>query len=152
VGAQPSVQVPTPAPITPISVYHVVFQAENDVFNNNLNARQPIPTRIDCKECRNSTFDFYGLSISSTDTGDSRETVDPAAMIHEPADPNFTQLADQHRPPLRPRRAFRINRWVTKDVDRRSPPDRGVNRSSSPPTPTATCWAASARRGCPSPR
>ncbi len=92
---QPSVPVPTPAPIRDdLGVPVLVFQTETDVFNSNLNARQPDTDTYRLWEVAGTShFDFYGLSIGMTDIGDGQGAVAMLASMQNPTNqpnPNFT--------------------------------------------------------------
>ncbi|HEV3133119.1 MAG TPA: alpha/beta hydrolase domain-containing protein [Acidimicrobiia bacterium] len=92
---QPSVPVPTPAPIRgDVGVPVLVFQTETDVFNSNLNARQPDTDTYRLWEVAGTShFDFYGLSIGTTDVGDGQGAVAVLASMQNPTNqpnPNFT--------------------------------------------------------------
>jgi len=92
---QPSVPVPTPAPIRDdVGVPVLVFQTETDVFNSNLNARQPDSDTYRLWEVAGTShFDFYGLGIGMTDIGDGQGAVAMLESMQNPTNqpnPNFT--------------------------------------------------------------
>jgi hypothetical protein len=117
---QPNVPVPTPAPIrADIGVPVLVFQTETDVFNSNLNARQPDTDTYRLWEVAGTShFDFYGLSIGMTDTGDGQGAVAVLASMQNPTNqpnPNFTCNSPINTGPAHfvLDAAFSsINRWV----------------------------------------
>ena len=92
---QAGVPVPTPSPIRDdLGVPVLVFQTETDVFNSNLNARQPDTDTYRLWEVAGTShFDFYGLSIGMTDTGDGQGAVAMLESMQNPTNqpnPNFT--------------------------------------------------------------
>ena len=92
---QPSVPVPTPALIRDdVGVPVLVFQTETDVFNSNLNARQPDSDTYRLWEVAGTShFDFYGLGIGMTDIGDGQGAVAMLESMQNPTNqpnPNFT--------------------------------------------------------------
>lgn len=121
---QPSVPVPTPAPIRgDLGVPVLVFQTETDVFNSNLNARQPDTDAYRLWEVAGTShFDFYGLSIGTTDIGDGQGAVKVLASMQNPTNqpnPNFTCSSPINTGPAHfvLDAAFSsINRWVANGV------------------------------------
>jgi hypothetical protein len=83
---QPGVPVPAPVPIRDdLGVPVLVFQAENDVAGSNLNARQPDTDTYRLWEVAGTAhFDFYGLSIGKTDSGDGQGAVQILASMLRP--------------------------------------------------------------------
>ena len=121
---QPSVPVPTPAPIRDdLGVPVLVFQTETDVFNSNLNARQPDTDTYRLWEVAGTShFDFYGLSIGMTDIGDGQGAVAVLASMQNPTNqpnPNFTCQSPINTGPAHfvLDAAFsRLNQWVADGV------------------------------------
>jgi hypothetical protein len=121
---QPSVPVPTPAPIRDdLGVPVLVFQTETDVFNSNLNARQPDTDTYRLWEVAGTShFDFYGLSIGMTDIGDGQGAVAMLASMQNPTNqpnPNFTCQSPINTGPAHfvlDAAFFGINRWVANGV------------------------------------
>jgi Alpha/beta hydrolase domain len=119
---QPSVPVPTPAPIRgDLGVPVLVFQTETDVFNSNLNARQPDTDAYRLWEVAGTShFDFYGLSIGMTDVGDGQGAVAMLASMQNPTNqpnPNFTCQSPINTGPAHFAldTAFSsLNRWVAE--------------------------------------
>jgi Alpha/beta hydrolase domain len=119
---QPSVPVPTPAPIRDdVGVPVLVFQTETDVFNSNLNARQPDTDTYRLWEVAGTShFDFYGLSIGMTDVGDGQGAVAMLASMQNPTNqpnPNFTCQSPINTGPAHFAldAAFSsLNRWVVE--------------------------------------
>ena len=135
---QPSVPVPTPAPIRDdLGVPVLVFQTETDVFNSNLNARQQDTNAYRLWEVAGTShFDFYGLSIGMTDIGDGQGAVAVLASMQNPTNqpnPNFTCNSPINTGPAHfvLDAAFSsINRWVADGVVPRVAPrlqTTGVN-------------------------
>jgi hypothetical protein len=121
---QPSMPVPTPAPIRDdLGVPVLVFQTETDVFNSNLNARQPDTATYRLWEVAGTShFDFYGLSIGMTDIGDGQGAVAMLASMQNPTNqpnPNFTCESPINTGPAHfvlDAAFFSINRWVADGV------------------------------------
>jgi hypothetical protein len=121
---QPAVAVPAPAPIRDdLRVPVLVFQAEGDVANSNLGARQPDTRRYRLWEVAGTAhFDFYGLSIGRTDVGDGQGAVQDLASMLNPTNqpnPSFTCSAPINTGPAHYvlNAAFHwLNRWVTEGV------------------------------------
>jgi len=121
---QPSVPVPTPAPIRDdLGVPVLVFQTETDVFNSNLNARQPDTDTYRLWEVAGTShFDFYGLGIGMTDIGDGQGAVAMLESMQNPTNqpnPNFTCQSPINTGPAHfvlDAAFFSINRWVANDV------------------------------------
>ena len=121
---QPGVPVPTPTPIRDdLGVPVLVFQTETDVFNSNLNARQPDTNTYRLWEVAGTShFDFYGLSIGLTDIGDGQGAVEVLASMQNPTNqpnPNFTCSSPINTGPAHfvLDAAFSsINRWVASGV------------------------------------
>jgi len=121
---QPNVPVPTPAPIRDdVGVPVLVFQTESDVSFSNLGARQPDTRTYRLWEVAGTAhFDFYGLSIGLTDTGDGQGAVAVLASMQNPTNqpnPNFTCNAPINIGPAHfvLDAAFHwINRWVAHGV------------------------------------
>jgi Alpha/beta hydrolase domain len=121
---QPSVPVPTPAPIRDdLGVPVLVFQTETDVFNSNLNARQPDTDTYRLWEVAGTShFDFYGLSIGVTDTGDGQGAVAMLESMQHPTNrpnPNFTCQSPINTGPAHfalDAAFFGLNRWVANGV------------------------------------
>jgi hypothetical protein len=121
---QPSVPVPTPAPIRDdLGVPVLVFQAENDVFNSNLNARQPDTDTYRLWEVAGTAhFDFYGLTIQQNDIGDGKGAVLVLESMQSPTNqptPNFTCNSPVNTGPAHYAldAAFsKVNQWVVSDV------------------------------------
>jgi hypothetical protein len=62
-----------------------VYQAETDVFNSNLGARQPDTKRFRMWEAAGTAhYDTYGLVMGFYDTGDGQGEVDALASMQEP--------------------------------------------------------------------
>jgi hypothetical protein len=120
----PSVPVPTPAPIRDdLGVPVLVFQTETDVFNSNLNARQPDTDTYRLWEVAGTShFDFYGLSIGMTDIGDGQGAVAMLESMQNPTNqpnPNFTCQSPINTGPAHfvlDAAFFSINRWVANGV------------------------------------
>jgi hypothetical protein len=92
---QATVPVPSPAPIRDdLREPVMVFQAETDVFNSNLAARQPDTRRFRLWEVTGTAhFDQYGLAIGQTDVGDGRGAAAVLESMLNPTNqpsPNFT--------------------------------------------------------------
>ncbi len=72
----------------------MVFQTETDVVFSNLGARQPDTDRYRLWEVAGTAhFDFYGLDIGMTDTGDGQGAVEMLASMQNPTNqpnPLFT--------------------------------------------------------------
>jgi Alpha/beta hydrolase domain len=117
---QPTVQVPTPAPIRDdLGVPVLVFQTETDVFNSNLNARQPDTNTYRLWEVAGTAhFDFYGLTIGPADTGDGQGAVAVLDSMQHPTNqpnPFFTCNAPINTGPAHfvlDAAFFWLNQWV----------------------------------------
>ncbi len=93
----PQATVPVPAPTAirdDLDVPVMVFQTETDVAFSNLGARQPDTDRYRLWEVAGTAhFDFYGLDIGMTDTGDGQGAVEVLASMQNPTNqpnPLFT--------------------------------------------------------------
>ena len=121
---QPNVPVPSPSPIrTDVATPVLVFQTETDVSNSNLNARQPDTDRYRLWEVPGTShFDYYGLTIGMTDTGNGQAGVAVLASMQHPTNqptPLFTCNAPINTGPAHYvlDAAFAsLNRWVTRGV------------------------------------
>ncbi len=121
---QPAVPVPAPLLIRDdLAVPVLVFQAENDVFGSNLNARQPDSDTYRLWEVAGTAhFDFYGLSIGRTDIGDGQAGGQILASMLNPTNqpnPNFTCTSPINTGPAHyvlDAAFHRLNRWVTRGV------------------------------------
>ena len=121
---QPSVPIPTPAPIRDdLGVPVLVFQTETDVSFSNLNARQPDTSTYRLWEVAGTAhYDFYGLSIGPPDTGDGQSAAAVLASMQNPTNqpnPSFTCNSPINTGPATYvlGAAFdRLNRWVAKGV------------------------------------
>jgi hypothetical protein len=121
---QPSVPVPAPAPIRDdLGVPVLVFQTETDVFNSNLNARQPDTNAYRLWEVAGTShFDFYGLSIGLTDVGDGQGAVAVLASMQNPTNqpnPNFTCSSPINTGPAHfvlDAAVSSLDRWVANGV------------------------------------
>jgi hypothetical protein len=125
--AQPPQQgVPVPAPTRirdDLDVPVLVFQTETDVAFSNLGARQPDTDMYRLWEVAGTAhFDFYGLSIGRTDTGDGQGAVEVLASMQNPTNqpnPNFTcnvpiNTGPQHF--VLDAAVHWLDRWVTAGV------------------------------------
>ena len=121
---QPSVPVPSPVPIRDdLGVPVLVFQTESDVFNSNLNARQPDTDTYRLWEVAGTAhFDYYGLSIQQNDIGDGKGAPLILASMQNPTNqpnPNFTCNSPINTGPAHyalDAAFYWVNRWVSKDV------------------------------------
>jgi Alpha/beta hydrolase domain len=121
---QPNVPVPTPLPLrVDLAVPVLVFQTETDVAGSNLNARQPDTDRYRLWEVAGTAhFDFYGLSIGRTDTGDGQGGEQILASMLNPTNqpnPNFTCTSPINTGPAHyvlDAAFHRLDQWVTRDV------------------------------------
>ena len=93
----PLPNVPTPNPITirnDLNVPVFEFETETDVFNSNTTDRQPDTNRFRLWEVAGSShFDYYGLVIGPTDTGNGQGAVLNLAAEQNPPStvpPGFT--------------------------------------------------------------
>jgi Alpha/beta hydrolase domain len=122
----PQAPVPVPAP-TPIrddlGVPVLVFQTETDVLFSNLGARQPDSDRYRLWEVAGTAhFDFYGLSIGMTDTGDGQGAVRMLDSMQHPTNqpnPAFTCDAPINTGPAHfvlDAAFHRLDRWVSAGV------------------------------------
>ena len=84
----PAINTPNPSMIrNDLNVPVFVFETETDVFNSNTTDRQPDTNRFQLWEVAGSShFDWYGLAIGPTDTGNGQGAVlNLAAMQHPSA-------------------------------------------------------------------
>jgi hypothetical protein len=92
---EPNVPVPSPLPIRDdLDVPVLVFMTENDVSFSGATARQPDTDRYRLWEVAGAShYDYYGLSIGKTDTGDGQGAVQMLASMQAPTNqpnPNFS--------------------------------------------------------------
>ena len=87
---QPAVATPNPTLIrNDLGVPVFVFQTETDVFNSNTSVRQPDTDRFRMWEATGTShFDYYGLAIGPSDTGNGQGAVaNLEAMQHPTNEP-----------------------------------------------------------------
>jgi Alpha/beta hydrolase domain len=117
----PSVLVPTPTPIRDdLDVPVLVFQTETDVFNSNLNVRQPDTDLYRLWEVAGTAhFDLYGLRFGLTDTGDGQGAIAVLAAMQNPTNqpiPSITCITPINTGPAHwvlDAAIYWLNRWVT---------------------------------------
>ncbi len=121
---QPTVPVPAPLAIRDdVGVPVLVFQTETDVAGSNLGARQPDTDMYRLWEVAGTAhFDFYGLSIGRTDTGDGHGGEAILASMLNPTntpDPLFTCNSPINTGPAHyvlDTAFHRLDRWVSAGV------------------------------------
>jgi Alpha/beta hydrolase domain len=121
---QANVPIPTPSAIRDdLDVPVLVFQTETDVANSNLNVRQPDTDRYRLWEVAGTShFDFYGLSIGLTDTGNGQGGVAVLASMLNPTNqpnPAFTCGSPINTGPAHyvlDAAFFALTRWVSRGV------------------------------------
>ena len=144
----------------------LVFQTETDVLLTSGAARQPDTNMYRLWEVAGTAhFDFYGLSIGRTDTGDGQGAVAVLESMQNPDDHAARRLhlrcPDQHRAcALRPRRclprAQAVGRQGHRAAAGTSPPDHrdgfrdGCQRQRARryPHPGRECTPCQAERSC----
>jgi hypothetical protein len=106
-----------------VGVPVLVFQTETDVSFTNGTARQPDSSTYRLWEVAGTAhYDFYGLSIQSTDTGDGQGAVKVLASMQNPTNqpsPNFTCGSPINTGPAHyvlDAAFYQLNRWVAKGI------------------------------------
>ena len=106
-----------------VGVPVLVFQTETDVSFSNLGARQPDTSTYRLWEVAGTAhYDFYGLSIGRTDTGDGQSAVAVLASMQNPTNQpsaNFTCNSPINTGPAHyvlNAAFYRLNRWVAKGI------------------------------------
>ncbi|HXY92517.1 MAG TPA: alpha/beta hydrolase domain-containing protein [Acidimicrobiia bacterium] len=101
----------------------LVFQTETDVSFSNLGVRQPDTRTYRLWEgAGTSHYDFYGLGIQSTDTGDGRGGVAMLQSMQNPTNQpnaNFTCGVPINTGPahyILDAAFYQLNRWVSKGI------------------------------------
>jgi len=120
-GPQPAVGVPSPAPVrADVGVPVLVFQTETDVPNSVLGTRQPDSDTYRLWEVAGTAhYDYYGLNIGLSDTGDGSASAQVLASMQSPPSqpgPNFTCNSPINTGPAHYvlNAAFAaLDRWVT---------------------------------------
>jgi hypothetical protein len=101
----------------------LVLLTETDVSFSNLTARQPDTNTYRLWEVAGTShYDYYGLGIQQTDTGDGKGAVAVLASMQNPTNqpnPNFTCGAPINTGPAHyvlDAAFYQLNRWVTKKI------------------------------------
>jgi hypothetical protein len=101
----------------------LVLQTETDVSFSRLGARQPDTKTYRLWEAAGTShYDYYGLSIQSTDTGDGKGAVAVLASMQHPTNQpnaNFTCGTPINTGPIHyvlDAAFYQLNRWVTQGI------------------------------------